>query len=51
VLAETIAKSFPKPPYLIMDGRRIIQAQYEYLSASGYDIIAVGSPFIKGKMI
>lgn len=40
-----------KPPYLIMDGRRIIQNQFEKLSSKGYDIVAVGSPFIKGKIL
>jgi len=38
-----------KTPYLIMDGRRMLQGQFEMLSEKGYDIIAVGSSFIKGK--
>ncbi len=38
-----------KTPYLIMDGRRMIADQFEKLSDLGYDILAVGSPFIKGK--
>jgi len=33
---------------LIMDGRRILQHKYEELKTAGFDIIAVGSPFIKG---
>lgn len=37
------------PPYLIMDGRRMLQDKYDELQSMGYDIIAVGSPFIKGK--
>ena len=44
-VAETITEN-TKPPYLIMDGRRIISADYAELAASGYDIIAVGSPTI-----
>lgn len=45
---ELIKKICP-PPYLIMDGRRMLAGQFEDLSSLGYDIIAVGSPFIKGK--
>lgn len=37
-----------KTPYLIMDGRRMMAYQYEELQALGYDIIAVGGPFMKG---
>lgn len=44
---EAIAKIL-KPPYLIMDGRRMIHAQYDELQKKGFDIIAVGSPFIRG---
>lgn len=33
---------------LIMDGRRILQHRYDDLQKAGFDIIAVGSPFIKG---
>jgi UDPglucose 6-dehydrogenase len=33
---------------LIMDGRRMLQHRYDDLQKSGFDIIAVGSPFIKG---
>jgi len=33
---------------LIMDGRRILQHRYLDLQQAGFDIIAVGSPFIKG---
>jgi len=34
---------------LIMDGRRILQHRYDDLQKAGFDIIAVGSPIIKGK--
>lgn len=47
ILAETI-RGTVKPPYLIMDGRRILQGQFADLQNSGYDIIAVGSPFMFG---
>lgn len=33
---------------LIMDGRRILSHKYKELQENGYDIIAVGSAFIKG---
>ncbi|MEK7165426.1 MAG: nucleotide sugar dehydrogenase [Patescibacteria group bacterium] len=46
-VGETI-KLVAKPPFLIMDGRRIIESQYNELAALGFDIIAVGSPFIRG---
>lgn len=36
-------------PYLIMDGRRIVQHAYGELTKNGFDIIAVGSPFMKGE--
>lgn len=41
-----IKEKLPKSA-LIMDGRRMLQAQYGALSQSGYNIIAVGSPLIK----
>jgi UDPglucose 6-dehydrogenase len=47
-LGENI-KKICKPPYLIMDGRRMLAGQFEELADLGYDIIAVGSPFYKGK--
>lgn len=34
---------------LLMDGRRILSHQYSELQAAGYNIIAVGSPFLKSK--
>jgi UDPglucose 6-dehydrogenase len=36
-----------QPPYLIMDGRRMIP-DYRALVAAGYDYVAVGSPFMAG---
>lgn len=47
-LGESIKKVCPAP-YLIMDGRRMLAGQFDELSSLGYDIIAVGSPYIKGK--
>ncbi len=44
--AQTILEN-TKPPYLIMDGRRIINTDYPELIKNGYDVIAVGSPFLK----
>lgn len=36
-------------PYLIMDGRRILRDSFLELQELGFDIIAVGSPYMKGK--
>lgn len=47
-LAEKIISEMDKNT-LIMDGRRMLQAYYADLQKAGFDIIAVGSPFIKGK--
>lgn len=44
----SILPSLKKRP-LIMDGRRMLVDQFEELQNLGYDIIAVGSPFLKGK--
>ena len=46
-LANLIVRSNKK--LLIMDGRRILQEKYDELQNKGYNIIAVGSPFLKGK--
>lgn len=46
-LADTIIKDVDSKT-LIMDGRRILQHKYSELKESGFSIIAVGSPFIKG---
>lgn len=35
---------------LIMDGRRMLQHKYDELQNKGYNIIAVGSPFLKGNV-
>jgi len=47
-LADSIITELKHKP-LIMDGRRILQHRYNDLQKAGFDIIAVGSPFIKGK--
>ncbi|MCK5268031.1 MAG: UDP-glucose/GDP-mannose dehydrogenase family protein [Spirochaetes bacterium] len=44
-IGETAMKT-TKPPYLIMDGRRMLAHNYDELSESGYTIIAIGSPLI-----
>lgn len=49
LLAEKIIKICP-PPYLIMDGRRLIQDKYDELQNLGYNIIAVGSTFLKSNI-
>ena len=47
-LADAIAQLNKKP--LIMDGRRMLQHKYGELQDDGCSIIAVGSPFLKGKI-
>jgi len=47
-LADTLMTELKNRP-LIMDGRRMLQHRYDDLQKAGFDIIAVGSPFIKGK--
>ncbi len=47
-LADIIIARLEHKP-LIMDGRRILQHRYDILQNAGFDIIAVGSPLIKGK--
>lgn len=37
-----------QPPYLVIDGRRMIP-DYQTLVEKGYDFLAVGSTFLKGK--
>jgi UDPglucose 6-dehydrogenase len=49
LLDEKIIKFCPAP-YLIMDGRRMLEDKFVELSHQGYDIISVGSPFLKGKL-
>jgi len=47
--AGDLIKKMCPSPYLIMDGRRMLSAQFDELQNLGYDIISVGSPFLKGK--
>jgi len=47
-LADAIISELKNKP-LIMDGRRMLQHRYQDLQAAGFNIIAVGSPFIPGK--
>lgn len=47
-LADCIMKENNRP-CLIMDGRRLLSPNYGILQESGFDIIAVGSEFYKGK--
>ncbi|MBI2037794.1 MAG: UDP-glucose/GDP-mannose dehydrogenase family protein [Candidatus Magasanikbacteria bacterium] len=49
LVGEKVAKICPAP-YLIMDGRRMVQDQFVDLAKKGYSIIAVGSPFFKGSI-
>ena len=49
-LAQEIEENLPSGA-LIMDGRRMLQAQYEKLNKFGYDIIAVGSSLRKSASI
>jgi UDPglucose 6-dehydrogenase len=46
-LADTMIAELSSRP-LIMDGRRMLQHRYGDLQQAGFDIIAVGSPFLKG---
>ncbi len=48
-LSRTIEKSV-KPPYLIIDGRRMIP-DYDSLVAKGYDYLAVGGLFLRGEQM
>jgi UDPglucose 6-dehydrogenase len=48
-LGELILKNC-RPPYLIMDGRRMLCDRFEEMKGKGYDVIAVGSPYIKGNI-
>jgi UDPglucose 6-dehydrogenase len=44
-LAETLLSQSARP--LIMDGRRMLQHRYDDMQKAGFNIIAVGSPFMK----
>ena len=46
-LADILIAEKKRP--VIMDGRRMLQHRYTDLVAAGFDVIAVGSPFLKGK--
>ncbi len=46
-ISSTIERTV-KPPYLIIDGRRMIP-DYKELTAMGYTYLAVGSPVLSGK--
>lgn len=46
-LADLLLSTPHRP--LIMDGRRMLQHRYTELQKEGFDIIAVGSPFMKRK--
>lgn len=48
LLGKTILQNC-RAPYLVMDGRRIIQPDYVTLQENGFDVIAVGSGFFKAK--
>ena len=47
-LAHTIQTTV-KPPYLIMDGRRMIP-DYDTLVAAGYDYLPVGGPLLRARV-
>lgn len=47
-MVDSIIPLKKKP--LIMDGRRILQHRYNDLQNAGFHVIAVGSPFLKGKV-
>lgn len=46
-LADALLSGTARP--LLMDGRRMLQHRYEDLTAAGFEIIAVGSPFLTTK--
>lgn len=45
-LADAIIGNLEKKP-LVMDGRRMLEHRYADLNKAGFDVIAVGSPFLK----
>lgn len=47
-IADKLLEANLAHPVLIMDGRRLLKHRYSELQSHGYDILAVGSPFIKG---
>ncbi len=46
-LADILIAEKKRP--LIMDGRRMLQHRYSDLVSAGFDVVAVGSPFLKRK--
>ncbi len=46
-LGDVIIEKMKNKKPLIMDGRRILQHRYDDLQKAGFDVIAVGSRFIK----
>lgn len=46
-LADVLLAGSARP--LIMDGRRILQHKYDDLVKAGFEVIAVGSPFMKAR--
>ena len=47
-LARTISTTV-QPPYLVIDGRRMIP-DYDTLVAAGYDFLPVGGPLLRGRL-
>jgi len=48
-LGDLILERVGNKKPLIMDGRRMLQHRYEDLQNAGFNIVAVGSPFLKAK--
>lgn len=48
-LADTLLVGSARP--LIMDGRRMLQHRYDDLQKAGFNIIAVGSPYLKANKL
>ncbi len=48
-LADLLSKECQGDKPLIMDGRRMLQHRYGDLNKAGFDIVAVGSPFLVGR--
>ncbi len=47
-LADTMIAGLSTRP-LILDGRRMLQHRYDDLVKAGFDVVAVGSPFLKAR--
>lgn len=48
--ASSFLEELVKLPYLVIDGKRMLRGDFKKLVEKGYDYIAVGSPFLKGKI-